>query len=91
VLSLLNYFSKDIIWLQIIHKSLVTILVTSRRIFNVTPYLDKKAFTALNDTSVFQSVRVNFDSIEWSNGADFDPEMLYAESALEDQGIAICL
>jgi hypothetical protein len=58
-----------------------------KRIFNVTPYLEKSAFKALKDISVFQSVRVKFDSIEWTNGADLDPEMLYAESVPADQAI----
>jgi hypothetical protein len=58
-----------------------------KRIFNVTPYLEKSTFKALNDIYVFQSVRVKFDSIEWNNGADLDPEMLYAESVPADQSI----
>jgi len=58
-----------------------------KRIFDVTPYLDKKVFSALKDNAVFQSVHVNFDTIEWSNGADFDPEMLYAESVPADQSV----
>ena len=27
-----------------------------------------------------KTVRVSFDSIEWSNGADVDPETLYDDS-----------
>ena len=37
-------------------------------------------FTALRDKSLFSSVRVSFDTVEWSNGADLCPEVLYAES-----------
>ncbi len=48
-----------------------------RRVFDVRPYLDKGVFTALKDVSVFRSVRVNFDTIEWANGADLCPEVLY--------------
>lgn len=48
-----------------------------QRVFDVTPYLDKGVFAALKDMSVFRSVRVNFDTVEWANGADLCPEVLY--------------
>lgn len=50
------------------------------RIFDVKPYLNIGIFSELKDKSVFDSVRVSFDSIEWNNGADLDPEILYSES-----------
>lgn len=51
-----------------------------RRLFNAEPYLDKGMFRELRDASVFNSVRVSFDTVEWANGADLCPEMLYIES-----------
>jgi len=51
-----------------------------QRIFNVEPYLNKGRFQELRDTSLFDSVRVSFDTVEWSNGLDLCPETLYAES-----------
>ena len=48
-----------------------------QRVFDVRPYLDKGIFSALKDISVFRSVRVNFDTIEWANGADLCPEVLH--------------
>ena len=33
------------------------------------PYLDKGIFAALRDPSLFRSVRVSFDTIEWGNCA----------------------
>jgi len=48
-----------------------------QRVFDVRPYLDNGVFSALKDVSVFRSVRVNFDTIEWANGADLCPEVLY--------------
>jgi hypothetical protein len=42
--------------------------------------MDKGIFRELKDISVFNSVRVSFDTIEWNNEADLDPEFLYEYS-----------
>ena len=34
----------------------------------------------LSDVSMFKTVKVNFDTIEWENQLDLDPELLYKES-----------
>jgi len=59
---------------------LITFDNGERRIFNVEPYLDKGVFRELRNESLFKSVRVNFDAVEWANGADLCPEIVYAES-----------
>ena len=64
-----------------------------QRVFDVKPYLDNGVFAALKDVSVFRSVRVNFDTIEWANGADLCPEVLHelsvpATSDLAPAGVA---
>jgi hypothetical protein len=46
------------------------------------PYLETGIFKELKDESVFNSVRVIFDTIEWNNEADLDPEILYKNSRL---------
>ncbi len=51
-----------------------------RRVFDVKPYLEKGVFRNLRDPGVFNSVRVSFNTVEWSNGADLCPEVLYAQS-----------
>lgn len=51
-----------------------------QRRFDMTSYLDKGIFAALKEEPLFRSVRVSFDTIEWSNGADLCPEVLYAQS-----------
>ncbi|MGA2034002.1 MAG: DUF2442 domain-containing protein [Thermoguttaceae bacterium] len=48
-----------------------------QRVFDVRPYLGSGVFAALKDVSVFRSVRVKFDTIEWANGADLCPEVLH--------------
>jgi hypothetical protein len=62
------------------HCLLLTFENSERRIFDMKPYLLKGVFSELSDESIFATVKVHFDSIEWSNGADLDPEMLYNES-----------
>jgi hypothetical protein len=62
------------------YKLLLTFENDEQRIFDVYPYLDHGIFSELKDESKFKSVHVKFDSIEWSNGADLDPEILYSES-----------
>ncbi|SFP20743.1 DUF2442 domain-containing protein [Hydrogenimonas thermophila] len=50
------------------------------RIFDVKPYLEIGKFKELKDKNLFESVRVSFDSIEWANQLDLDPELLYEKS-----------
>lgn len=51
-----------------------------KRVFDMKKYLDHGIFSELTDKKLFNKVRVNFDTIEWENGADIDPEILYKES-----------
>ncbi len=51
-----------------------------QRQFDVKPYLDFGIFQELKDKNLFQTVRTSFDSIEWDNEADLDPELLYTKS-----------
>jgi hypothetical protein len=60
-----------------------------RRVFDVKPYLDKGVFRNLRNPEVFNSVRVSFDTVEWSNGADLCPEVLYCQSQPAESGAAV--
>lgn len=51
-----------------------------KRQFDMNPYLDKGIFRELRNVSVFNTVRLSFDTIEWANEADLDPEILYEYS-----------
>lgn len=53
------------------------------KIFDVSPYLNIGRFADLRDPSVFSSVAVKFDSVEWANHLDIDPEFLYEKSAAQ--------
>jgi hypothetical protein len=50
------------------------------KIFDMKPYLSLGIFKELRDLKLFNSVRKSFDSVEWPNEADMDPEILYNES-----------
>jgi hypothetical protein len=44
------------------------------------PLLSMGRFSELKDAAEFNSVFVSFDTIQWANGLDLDPEYLYRES-----------
>ena len=46
-------------------------------VLNMQPYLDFGVFKKIKDLSVFAKVRVSFDTIEWENGIDLDPQFVY--------------
>ena len=54
------------------------------RIFDLKPYLNIGKFRELKDENLFKSVKVSFDSIEWANQLDLDPELLYQKSYKKD-------
>lgn len=62
------------------YQLLLTFENDEKRIFDMKPYLDKGIFKELKDEKKFKSVRISFDSIEWCNQADIDPEILYEGS-----------
>lgn len=51
-----------------------------KRQFDVKPYLNIGLFKELKDILLFKTVRVSFDTVEWQNEIDIDPEILYADS-----------
>ena len=52
------------------------------RIFDVNPYLEIGKFQELKDKKLFKTVRISFDTIEWDNGLDLGPELLYQKSKM---------
>lgn len=51
-----------------------------KRRLDMQPYLDNGIFKELKDISIFNTVKISFDTIEWDNEADLDPEFLYKHS-----------
>lgn len=62
------------------YKLLLTFENGEKKIFDMKPHLDKGIYRELRNEEIFRSVRVSFDSIEWCNNADVDPEFLYEKS-----------
>ncbi|MES2702900.1 MAG: DUF2442 domain-containing protein [Bacteroidota bacterium] len=60
-----------------------TLLLTfnngERKKFDMKPYLHLAIFRELKDVAKFNDVRVSFDTIEWGNEADIDPEVLFQD------------
>jgi len=56
------------------------------RQFDMLPYLDLGIFQELKDEEMFRTVKVSFDTIEWDNEADIDPEILYNEGKIMING-----
>jgi hypothetical protein len=50
------------------------------KIFDVKPYLKTGLFKTLADENIFKMVKISYDTIEWPNGIDLDPEVLYKKS-----------
>jgi hypothetical protein len=62
------------------YEVLITYENNERRIFDIQPYFSIGLFSDLRNESLFKTVKVSFDTIEWINGMDIDPEELYEKS-----------
>jgi len=50
------------------------------RILDMRPWLSIGVFRRIADSRVFSTVRISFDTLEWQNGVDIDPEFVYSRS-----------
>jgi len=48
-----------------------------RRRFDMKPYLDYPAFSALKDAGMFMRARVEHGTVVWSEDIDLSPDTLY--------------
>jgi hypothetical protein len=62
------------------HRLILRFDNNERRLFDLSPYLNIGRFAELRDIDVFKQVSISFDTVEWENGLDIDPEFLYAKS-----------
>jgi hypothetical protein len=53
-----------------------------KRLFNVKPIFSYGRFIELKDIHTFKKVHISFDTVEWENGLDLDPEYLYSMSQI---------
>lgn len=59
------------------YQLLITFENGEQKIFDMKPYLNNGIFKELKNEELFNSVKVSFDTIEWKNKADIDPELVY--------------
>jgi hypothetical protein len=62
------------------YKLLITFSNGEVKLLDMTPYLNKGIYAELKDIDKFNDVRISFDTIEWPNEIDLDPEFVYDES-----------
>ena len=62
------------------YKLILTFENKGKRLFDMNPYLEIGKFSELKNAKIFNSVKIKFDTIEWSNKLDLDPEFLYDKS-----------
>lgn len=55
----------------------LTLSDKTKKTFDMKPFLTKGKMAELKDVALFKTVRPSFDTIEWSNGVDLDPELLH--------------
>lgn len=53
-----------------------------KRQFDIKPLLSHEPFKQLIDKNLFFTVKTSFDTIEWDNEIDIDPEYLYEHSKI---------
>lgn len=51
-----------------------------KRKFDMNPFMDFGIFKELKNPALFATAKPAFDSVEWANEADMDPEILYQNS-----------
>jgi hypothetical protein len=62
------------------YQLILTIENGEKRKFDMRPYLETGIFKELKDEVQFNTVHLSFDTVEWNNEADLDPEDLYKYS-----------
>ncbi len=53
--------------------------------FDMKSYLEHGIFSELKEKKIFEEVKIFYDTINWSNGADLCPETLYQKSTFSLQ------
>src|ERR1039458_9920801 len=75
-----NYFAVKEVKAIEDYKLILTFSNGEKRLFDMTPHLTKGIFKELRNVVLFNTAHISFDTVEWDNEADFDPEVLYSGS-----------
>jgi hypothetical protein len=62
------------------HSLLLVFENHEKRIFDMTPYLDKKPYTRLKNSPLFMKARVAYGTVVWPGNIDIAPERLWDDS-----------
>lgn len=62
------------------HKLLLEFDTNEKRVFDLKPILGIGRFEELKDEQMFKTAKVSYDTVEWANKLDLDPEYLYEQS-----------
>jgi hypothetical protein len=62
------------------YKLILTFENSEKRYIDISRFFNIGRFAELKDINEFKKVHVAFDTIEWENGLDLDPEFLYDKS-----------
>jgi hypothetical protein len=68
------------------YKLILSFGKNEKRVFDASQILDFGRFSELQDINIFKTVHVSFDTIEWDNGLELDPEYLYEKSKIMKSG-----
>lgn len=61
---------------------------SEKRALSLLPFFEIGLFSELKNEALFKTVKVSFDTIEWDNGIDIDPDDLY-ERSIKQQSASI--
>lgn len=50
------------------------------RLFDMTPYLEKKPYTRLNNSQIFMCATIDYGTVVWPGNIDIAPETLWDHS-----------
>ena len=62
------------------HKLYLSFSTGEKRVFDVSPLMDKPAFRQLKNPGLFNSVHIAFGTVVWNDELDLAPESLYRSS-----------
>jgi hypothetical protein len=48
-----------------------------KRVFDMTPYLEKKPFNTLKDSPLFMKAKIDYGTVVWPGNIDIAPETLW--------------
>ncbi|MDT4329502.1 DUF2442 domain-containing protein [Methylomonas sp. MS20] len=70
------------------YRLLLSYINGERRVFDVTPYLDRGVFVRLKDFNLFAQAYLAFGTVSWPGELDIAPETLYIRSQPQSMAVS---